>query len=432
MKSILQHMLVLTALLLLAAVSTVQSANIIVDEKECRLDEAVISANNDNAEGSGCVDGNGDDTILLNSDVVLATYLPAFTSSAIIEGNGHTIDGNGVIWPVLRIQKQSPNDIYFTVNNTNITGGSAGISIQHARSVIVNNTTVSGAAYAGIGAWGTPVTLNNSTVSHNGGDGISVGRASIALNSSTVSGNAAGIFVSGDASATMSNSLIVGNDAYELRVYGGSRAISRGYNVFGHSGKARWEALRIAGDFMPDDKDLIAASDGANIPLTSIIDPELKDNGGTVPTHALPDGSPAVDLDPTCSAALLEDQRGYPRPVGEGCDAGAFEAGGDLRMALHMTLRRALDRVGGFEPAVFQHSKMRIPLTNQLNAVLTMIEQDSHAEALDKLRNSLIGKTDGCAAAGTPDNNDWIMDCASQKQVHSLLERAARYLEELI
>lgn len=432
MKPMLKHMLLLTALLFLAAVSTVQSANIIVDEKECTLDEAVMSANNDNADGSGCVDGSGDDTIFLNSDVVLATYLPAFTSSAIIEGNRHTIDGSGLSWPVLRIQQRSQNNIHFTVNNTNITGGSTGISIQYASSVVVNNTTVSGAAYAGISALGTSVTLNNSTVSHNGGDAIWVGRASMALNSSTVSGNAAGIFVSGDASATMSNSLIVGNNAYELRVYGSARAISRGYNVFGHSGKARWEALKIAGDFMSDDKDIVAASDRANIPLSSIIDPELKDNGGAVLTHALPDGSPAVDLDPTCSTALLEDQRGYPRPVGEGCDAGSFEAGGDLRMALHMTLRRALDRVSGLEPAVFQHSKMRIPLTNQLNAVLLMIEQDSHAEALDKLRNSLIGKTDGCAAAGTPDKNDWIMDCASQKQVHSLLERAARYLEELI
>jgi len=55
----------------------------------------------------------------------------------------------------------------------------------------------------------------------------------------------------------------------------------------------------------------------------------LADNGGPTPTHALADGSPALDRIPRntkgCGAAFFSDQRGKPRPAGSGCDIGAFE-----------------------------------------------------------------------------------------------------------
>jgi hypothetical protein len=57
----------------------------------------------------------------------------------------------------------------------------------------------------------------------------------------------------------------------------------------------------------------------------------LGDNGGPTETHALAEGSPAVDQG-SC-AGLATDQRGYPRPVDipgvadadDGCDIGAYE-----------------------------------------------------------------------------------------------------------
>ena len=51
----------------------------------------------------------------------------------------------------------------------------------------------------------------------------------------------------------------------------------------------------------------------------------LTDNGGFTPTHALLDGSPALERGvATCLAA---DQRGYPRffPAAGSCDSGAYE-----------------------------------------------------------------------------------------------------------
>lgn len=51
----------------------------------------------------------------------------------------------------------------------------------------------------------------------------------------------------------------------------------------------------------------------------------LADNGGETPTHALLEGSPAIDAASDC---IAEDQTGVTRPIGLACDAGAYEAAG--------------------------------------------------------------------------------------------------------
>ena len=66
------------------------------------------------------------------------------------------------------------------------------------------------------------------------------------------------------------------------------------------------------------------------IPLQPGLAPLLY-NGGSTATYALMLGSPALDggnpagcTNPN-GTPLLTDQRGYPRPVGEACDMGAYE-----------------------------------------------------------------------------------------------------------
>lgn len=65
----------------------------------------------------------------------------------------------------------------------------------------------------------------------------------------------------------------------------------------------------------------------------------LAQNGGSAPTHALGDGSPAIDAgDPAMpgdggAACAVTDQRGVFRPLGTTCDIGAFERGGSFRLA---------------------------------------------------------------------------------------------------
>jgi len=52
---------------------------------------------------------------------------------------------------------------------------------------------------------------------------------------------------------------------------------------------------------------------------------ELGDNGGPTMTHALGADSVAIDHIPAVDCGVTTDQRGEPRPVGDGCDVGSFE-----------------------------------------------------------------------------------------------------------
>jgi hypothetical protein len=66
--------------------------------------------------------------------------------------------------------------------------------------------------------------------------------------------------------------------------------------------------------------DLNAGTDHPNVDARLAA---LADNGGPTDTRALLEGSPAIDAGGACSAT---DQRGVGRPVGGGCDIGAFES----------------------------------------------------------------------------------------------------------
>ena len=56
---------------------------------------------------------------------------------------------------------------------------------------------------------------------------------------------------------------------------------------------------------------------------TDLLIGPLTDNGGPTATHALLDGSPAVDA--ASSTCIAIDQRGIARPIGRSCDVGAYE-----------------------------------------------------------------------------------------------------------
>lgn len=89
------------------------------------------------------------------------------------------------------------------------------------------------------------------------------------------------------------------------------------------------------GNFSNDDSCNFGIGNHAFIPLGP-----LADNGGPTLTVALLGGDPLdgatedcdtldSDGDPT-GDALETDQRGFPRPIGNACDSGAYEAGGSL------------------------------------------------------------------------------------------------------
>ena len=91
-------------------------------------------------------------------------------------------------------------------------------------------------------------------------------------------------------------------------------------------------------------------------------------------------------------------------------------------------LNQIITTVNGLPAEVFKNLNMRNALTNKINAVINLIEQGLYIDALDKLQNDILQKTDGCATDGVPDKNDWITNCTAQGQVYPLIIEAIQLL----
>lgn len=77
------------------------------------------------------------------------------------------------------------------------------------------------------------------------------------------------------------------------------------------------------GHNLSDDGSCVFTAPGDRVKVNAKLGP-LADNGGPTLTHALLDGSPAIDAGDAASCPAT-DQRGVTRPQGPGCDIGAFE-----------------------------------------------------------------------------------------------------------
>ena len=181
----------------------------------------------------------------------------------------------------------------------------------------------------GIAANG-PLTLRNVTVSDNittdlAGGGLEASGASLSLDHVTITDNhslhdspsqsfVAGGLLSSAVTTSIHNSVIAGNtdahtmhDAPDCQTQPTFSLVSTGGNVLGDASGCTFTSV---------------PSDSVGSP--ALLGP-LNDNGGFTPTHALLDGSPALERGvATCLAA---DQRGYPRPFPAtgACDSGAYE-----------------------------------------------------------------------------------------------------------
>ncbi len=151
--------------------------------------------------------------------------------------------------------------------------------------------------------------LNNVTITNNTADA-----------DGNNNGNGGGVIFSNGA-FKVKNSIIAKNFDPTLSMFNSSPDCMRGSTAFTSQGNNLIGANDVCAEFANGVNGDKAGTKDA--PLDPKLD-ALADNGGTSKTHALQDGSPAIDAgnNATCDA---KDQRAAPRPNGLICDMGAFE-----------------------------------------------------------------------------------------------------------
>ena len=217
-----------------------------------------------------------------------------------------------------------------TLNNSTVSGNSAargaGVWNNGNASLTVTNSTVSGNTATqdggGIDNAGGVVTIVNTTVSGNSapdGGGIRNDLSgTLNLSYSTVTGNSSsnggGISILGNSTLTVKGTLLTNGPSANC-INAGGAVVSDGFNLSDDNSCTSF---------------LAQVGDKNGVPAG--LDPAgLQNNGGPTQTVALLDNSPAVNAVPVSSCTdvngktVTVDQRGVIRPVGAGCDIGAFE-----------------------------------------------------------------------------------------------------------
>ncbi len=207
----------------------------------------------------------------------------------------------------------------------------------------------------GVAALAGSIHVTSSTISGNSSNGFGGGiysvDATVSLINSTVTLNQAGlqgggvglIDDDGGETLTIENSIVAANTALNDADFIAPGAPGTNLNVDfsligDNSGTTLAESVIIGGTPQPDARGNLIGG-GANPVISPLVDP-LGDNGGPTPTHALRDGSLAIDRggshllpsdafdidgDGDLAETLPTDQRGAGRLVGAGLDIGAFE-----------------------------------------------------------------------------------------------------------
>jgi len=261
------------------------------------------------------------------------------------------------------------------VGLTSVTGNTAatwggGLALRGGTGAITSSTLSGNRARNGGGVstfLGSELLIGNSTLSGNiaadSGGGLynGVGLSRTRLYLSTVTGNGAtrggGVMNYGapdpgysylelHASLVAGNVASAGREIYNAVLTGRSARFHEtvtadDYNLVGFGGDAGVSAVILG----PSDVTPAVA-------LDAILAASLADNGGPTLTHALPSGSPAIDVGPFDKCILIavappdsRDQRGLPRFVdGDGqpsnleCDAGAFERQGPPQFTTYLSV----------------------------------------------------------------------------------------------
>ncbi len=328
----------------------------------CPLDLRIVAANTD-APAGGCPAGNGHDVITLFQDITLTSQLPVINSDITIEGNGHSISGDGK-YRIFRVSagKLTINNLTLKrAFNSRLNSAGAAIGLEGKGRLEVNHATFIDNIASEGGAIGTRYdgvrfTVNSShfegngasitggAISMNGGGSGTIANSSFVRNRSDIEGGAI-YTVSG--AVSVSNSTFTSNRARKgggalsaenaavtlthVTMYNNLSPLGSGVHVSGNGRAAvnvrnsildrRLSAPVCSGRLSQSVGNFIA--DGACSPKLAG-DPLFDEPVDTARILLLQAGSPAIGAaDPRY--CLESDQLGRRRPIVGGCDMGAIE-----------------------------------------------------------------------------------------------------------
>jgi len=307
--------------------------------------DGTITLSNTLLEANDAIDINGGQTLggaIYNDGGSLAVNDSAFLGNVSTAGEGFIAAG-GALYNADG-GRAIVNGAYFALNGVqawaSASGGAvynAGGTITMTASTLRNNSSYNMDSTNGGPSYGGAIAndargnlyLENATLSQNAASALVISEDVIAggihnagearLNNVTLYYNILEDIYNDDGMVTVANSVAAGNDAICANVGDEGQVEDGGHNLLESEGCG----ILATGDLYLAP---LAENGGRVTPL------------GTIPTHALQNGSPALDAghpaapgsDPLACAAA--DQRGVSRPQdGEGdtvsrCDAGAFEA----------------------------------------------------------------------------------------------------------
>lgn len=292
--------------------------------------------------GAGILNGSGD----------LALVRATVTGNEALQGAGGLAGGGGIFSNgtlTLRESVVSDNAAVATGGPENV---AAGGGIETEGNLFVERSTIAGNRVEALGEGEAKAEAIG------GGIAVASGAGATIVEESTIGGNlvratdATGVAIArgggiGSGSVSLTGSTIAGNGV-EVDAPGAVFRDTQGDNlaVFGSSivrdtlvalpsgsGESCADPVLSGGFNLDEDGSCDFAKSSDVVGVAAGLDPVLKDNGGPTPTHALLDGSIAIDRGNSFGSNT--DQRGLPRPSdfpaisnkegGDGSDIGAFE-----------------------------------------------------------------------------------------------------------
>lgn len=281
------------------------------------------------------VSGNNATTLFENFSASLASI--NFIGMTFANGNGvggnNTNQGGAI---EMHGTAATFDKVVFRDNSATQIGGALNCFAATCRisnSTFFNNSAPQASVFYG----GSGITeIINSTFSGNtettGGIGALYLRGNVVIRNSTIAGNSgfSNIYLSTETvNATFGNTIVAGGTTNDIYRAGGT-VTSNGGNLLGKNSNAG-TTFSTAG--APNaNSDFVGTNASAINPLLA----PLGNYGGTMPTRALLQNSPAINNGTNCvvnnscapflTSALSADQRGSARQIGAAVDIGAFEA----------------------------------------------------------------------------------------------------------